>query len=341
MKQVIKYAALIFALLLAGSIIGGCLTAGIAVVKAVAEHVENYNETEKNDIWYRDENGEVVFMGIHFGASGEVKNGSERFETSEITSLYLEGSYGSVEVTEWEQDYFLVEYENIPENYNIYNEGGTLTIVYEKTFFSWGVTFDKPAKISVRIPEGTVLKTAEVSNASGGMSITGISAESLSASNSSGSLNLTGVSVEKLFVDKGSGSANISDITAKSSVFDSGSGSITVRNSTLGITRADSGSGFVNMENVVAENLIMDSGSGRVDISGEITGNCNFDSGSGSVNIVIYGKEEEYNIRTDVGSGSFYLNGKKEKEDEIEYRGAQNQLVFDTGSGRVSLEFAE
>lgn len=321
MKQVIKYAALIFALLLAGTIIGSCLTAGIAVVRMIAEKAGN-NTEEANDLWYLDEKGDVVFMGIHFGKSEDVKSGTERFEASDIHSVYLEGSSGSIEVEEWNQDYFSVEYENIPEHYEIYNDGGILTIVREKAIFSLGITLDKPSKIYVRVPEGTMLKTAEVSNASGSMTITGIS-------------------VEKLLVDKGSGSANLSDITAKSSVFDSGSGSIHVRDSSLGVTEVDSGSGFVNLENVVAENLVLDSGSGRVDISGELTGKCFFDSGSGSVNIIIYGEEENYNIRTDVGSGSFYLNGRKEKDEEIEYRGAENLLVFDAGSGRVSLEFAK
>lgn len=341
MKQIIKYAALIFALLLAGSIIGGCLTAGISLVRIIAENAGNNTWNSENAIWYRDENGDVVFMGIHFGESGDVKSGSERFEASDITSLSVSGSHGSLEITEWEQDYFFVEYENIPENCQIYNADGILTIKREKTFFSINHTFTKQAKICVKVPEGIMLKTADISTASGSMSITGISAESFSIYSNSGSASIRDVSAENLFVDKGSGSANISNVTTKSCVLDSGSGSVTVQNSTLGVTEADSGSGFVNMENVVAENLIMNSGSGRVDISGILTGNCVFDSGSGSLNVEIYGKEEDYSIRTDIGSGSFYLNGKKEKNDEIEYRGAKNLLVFDSGSGRVSLNFME
>lgn len=320
MKRVIKYAAVLFALVLSVSIIGSCLMAGVKLVQrlvATSEGTEEYK-----DIWYRKENGDIVFLGITIGSRSDGKSGMESFAAADVHSLYLEGGHGFMEVQEWQQDYFSVEYENIPDDYEIYNDAGILTIVREKAVFSLGVTFDKPSKIYVRVPEGTVLKTAEVSNASGSMTITGISAE-------------------KLFVDKGSGSADISGITAKNSVFDSGSGSINVRDSSLGVTEVDSGSGGVNLENVVAENLVLDSGSGRVDISGELTGKCLFDSGSGSVNIVIYGEEENYNISTDIGSGSFYLNGRKEKEEKIEYRGAENLLVFDAGSGRVSLEFAE
>ena len=157
--------------------------------------------------------------------------------------------------------------------------------------------------------------------------------------NGSGSLGISGVTTKKLHVDSGSGGINISDTKAERSVFYSGSGSFIVQDCELGETSMDSGSGFVNLENVVARNLVLDTGSGRVDVSGVLTGNSMFESGSGSLNVIVYGKEENYNIRTDMGSGSFYLNGKKETDNHIEHNGADHLLAFDAGSGRVSLEF--
>lgn len=346
MKRVIKYAALLFALVLAATIIGSCLTAGVAVVQMIADKsadgVEN-NRNSGNDIWYRDEEGDVVFLGIHFGNSGDVKSGSETYKGSEIDSLYLEGASGEVIVEAWENDYISVVYENIPEDYEIYNDNGTLIIELDGNFFSWGIAFTETPKIHVSVPAAKTLEQVEIDKGSGSAKISGLLADTLEVENGSGGLGISKVTVRELRVESGSGGVTISDATAQKSVFDSGSGSFIVKNSQTGETSMDTGSGFVNFENIVADNLVVDSGSGRVDVSGQLTGNCVFESGSGSLNVVVYGNMEDYNFRTDMGSGSFYLNGRKEDDTElnVKHAGADNLLVFDAGSGRVSLEFTE
>ncbi|MBP3568989.1 MAG: DUF4097 family beta strand repeat protein [Lachnospiraceae bacterium] len=327
MKQVIKYAALIFALILAASIIGGCLTAGVAVAKRIVEKTEDNgdrNNSNHNGIWYRDEDGDVVFLGIRFGGSEEVMSGSEEFAASDIDSLELEGTSGEVIIETWDGEFIAVLYENISEDYGIYNDGGTLVIEKEGNYFFWEQAFKETPKIRVRVPEEKTLKKVKVDNGSGGVTITNVISD-------------------RLYVDSGSGGVNISEVEVKKSVFHSGSGSFTVKDSSLGETSMDSGSGFVNLEHVVAHNLVLDTGSGRVDVSGILTGNCMFESGSGSLNVVVYGEETEYNFRTDMGSGSFYLNGRKEDKEKqnVEYADADHLLVFDAGSGRVSLEFKE
>ena len=342
MKQLIKYAALIFALILAASIIGGCLTAGVAVVKMIADKSEENvgnSRNEGNGIWYRDEDGDVVFLGINFGGSGEVKSGQETFSPSEIDSMYLEVGSGELVVTTWEKDEVSVVYENIPEEYEVYNDGGTLVIEREDSFVLWGISFKETPKVTVNVPKVMLIEEVEVDKGSGSAKMIGIQVEDLNVDNGSGGLGISDVWVKELSVDSGSGGVNISNVTAEKSVLHSGSGSFTVQNSTLGETSMDAGSGFVNFEDIIAKNLVVDSGSGRVNITGELTGNCVFEMGSGSLNVEIYGNEEDYNIRTDMGSGSFYLNGKKEEDNNIEHNNADHLLVFDSGSGRVSVEF--
>ncbi len=346
MKQVIKYAAVIFALILAASIIGGCLTAGVAIAKNIVEKTEdNGDRNNKNDngIWYRDEDGDVVFLGMHFGGSEEVMSGSEEFDASVIDSLELEGMSGELIIETWEGDFIAVLYESISEDYEIYNDGGTLVIKRDGNNFFWDHSFIETPKIRVRVPEGKQFKEVEVDKGSGSAKISGISAKDFNMDNGSGGVGISNVTAERIHVDSGSGGVNISDVEAEKSVFNSGSGSFVVQNSSLGGSSMDTGSGFVNLENIVAENLVLETGSGRVDVSGILTGNCMFESGSGSLNVVVYGEEKDYNFRTDMGSGSFYLNGRKEDKEKqnVEYADADHLLVFDAGSGRVSLEFKE
>lgn len=346
MKRLIKYAALIFALVLSVSIIGGCLTAGVAVVRMIVDKTEDSADNNGNDgngIWYRDEDGNVVFLGIRFGNNGDVKSGSETYIGYNIHSLNLEVTSGNVILEVWDNDFISVEYENIPEDYEIYNDNGTLVIERDGGIFFWGTSFTETPKIHVSVPVGKVFEEIEVEKGSGSAKIIGVLADVLAVDNGSGGLGISNVKVTELLVDSGSGGVNISDVAAEKSEFNSGSGSFIVQNSNTGKTSMDTGSGFVNFENIIAENLVLDSGSGRVDVSGYLTGNCVFESGSGSVNVVIYGEEEDYNFRTDMGSGSFYLNGKKETGEElsVKHTNAKHLLVFDAGSGRVSLEFKE
>ena len=347
MKQLIKYAALLFALILSASIIGGCLTAGVAVVRMIAEKSEETAENNRNNggnaLWYRDEEGDVIFLGIHIGKeSGEVKSGTEQFEASSIDSLDIEVGSCGVLVEVWDKDYISVEYENIPVDYEFYEEDGALVIERKDSInFVWNISFSEKQQICISVPATQVYKRVDLDKGSGGGKLIGISAEEIFVDNGSGGVGISGVTAKKLHVDSGSGGVNISDTTAERSVFYSGSGSFIVQNCELGETAMDSGSGVVNLENIAAKNLVVDSGSGRVDVSGILTGNCMFESGSGSVNIVVYGEEEDYNIRTDMGSGSFYINGKKENDNHIEHMGAEHLLVFDAGSGRVSVDFEQ
>lgn len=343
MKQLIKYAALLFALLLSASIIGGCLTLGISLVQGLYDEFSYPEEMEgkNNSLWYRTEEGDVVFLGVRFGGDGEVKSGSEVFNGSDIESMDIEVGSGELIVEVWDSNSISVDYENIPEEYKIYNDNGTLVIEREDTVFFWGVSFTETPKIHISVPAEMVFDEIQVDKGSGSAKFIGLSVDDFNVDNGSGGLGISNVTAKKLSVDSGSGGVNISDTKAERSVFNSGSGALIVQDSQLGETSMDSGSGFVNFENVIARNLVLDTGSGRVDVSGVLTGNCFFESGSGSINVVIYGEENDYNFRTDMGSGSFYLNGRKEDGAElnVEYTNADHLLVFDAGSGRVSLEF--
>ncbi len=303
MKQTIKYAAVIFAFILAASIIGGCLTAGVAVFQMIAEKTELLEGGDGNGIWYRDEDGDVVFLGMHFSGKGDVKSGTEEFNGSDITSLDFEVMSGELEIETWGENYISVSYEDIPENYRIYNDNGTLVIEKEEEFFVLQTSFVQKARIQVSVPEDMTFR--------------------------------------EIKIEKGSGAASVCDIRTEKLHMESGSGAVTVSNCVLGETSMDTGSGSVTLANVTAKNLVVESGSGRVDFSGTLTGNSVLDTGSGSINMELLGKQEDYNIRADLGSGGMYINGSKVKNTNIEHDGADNMLIFDTGSGRVSIEFKE
>ena len=347
MKQVIKYAALLFALILSASIIGGCLTAGVVLARTLVEKTGEFDrENGGNGVWYRDEDGDLVFRWGNYrvaSSSGEVKSGTEEFAGIEINAMDINVGSCELVVETWEKDFVSVEYENIPVEYRIYEENGILKINKKDNIninFIWN-SFTEKQKILVSVPAAQAFESVVVDKGSGSAKLNGLQVNELSMDNGSGGVGISNVTAEKISVDSGSGGVNISDTTTKKSVFNTGSGSFVVQNCELGESSMDAGSGFVNFENVNARNLVLDTGSGRVDFSGTLTGNCMFEAGSGSLNVVIYGNEKDYNIRTDMGSGGFYLNGERQDDEDnrIEHSGAGNLLVFEAGSGRVSVDF--
>lgn len=343
MRRVIKYAALLFALVLAATIIGGCLSLGVSLVQNLRSELE-YSDVQNNgnnSIWHRTEEGDVVFLGVKFGGEGKVKSGSELFAGADINSLDIEVGSCKLVVETWESDSISVEYENIPEEYKIFVDDETLVIEKENQIVFRGVTFNETPMIHVKVPATKTFRQVDVDSGSGSAKLIGLLVDDLNLDNGSGGLGVADVTTKTISVGSGSGGVNISGVVAKKSVFNSGSGAFIVQDSELGVTTMDAGSGFVNFEKIVAENFVLDTGSGRADVSGILTGNCFFESGSGSLNVVVYGEEGDYNFRTDMGSGSFYLNGRKEGKPNMsrEHANAKNLLVFDAGSGRVSLEF--
>ena len=365
MKRIIKYAAVAFALILAASIIGGCLTAGVAVVRKLVEKTADRETTEggrteaaENGLWHRDENGDIIFMGIRFGNNGAVKSGSEEFAGKEISAMEIEGLSGELILEAWDGNTILVTYENIAEEYEIFQDGEVLKIQCDKGWLSINTSFNQLPKIHVQVPANQVLENVNVDKGSGSMKMTGITADSIQVDSGSGSVNISevsgeelavesgsgsvkisGVAVKEFRVDSGSGSVTVEEVAAEKTVLDSGSGTVTVKNSSVGETRVDTGSGFVNFEEVDARDCSVESGSGRVNFLGALTGECKFDTSSGSVNLELYGEEEDYNIWADLGSGGLYINGDKVKDTDIEYDDAENTLRFEAGSGRISIKF--
>lgn len=365
MKKMMKYGAVIFALILATSIIGGCLTAGVAVIRMIVETTSldtdgerNENADRDNSLWHEDENGNIIFMGMQFGGNQNVKSGTQEFAAEKVHSMDIESLSSELVIEPWDSDYISVDYENIAEEYEIYMDGGVLKIRCDQDWFVFGISVNGPSRIRVQVPADKVWENIVVDTGSGSMAMTRLEAENVEVDSGSGSVRMLEVNSEELYVDSGSGSVNIAqssmkeckvssgsgsikltEVISEKAVLDNGSGSVTVKDSTLGETLTDTGSGSINFEEVTAEDLKVESGSGRVNFLGELYGNCEFDTSSGSINLEIYGEEENYNIRTDLGSGGLYINGAKERDTDIKHSGADHLLVFDTGSGRVSIEF--
>ena len=122
--------------------------AGVSLVRLIVEKTEEsveYNRNNgKTNIWYREDDGEIVFLGVHLSdGSVEVKSGTEQFAAADISSFNVDVGIVALTVETWDNDTFFIEYENIPAEYKFYVKDGALVIDREETLdFIWYFSFD-------------------------------------------------------------------------------------------------------------------------------------------------------------------------------------------------------
>ena len=259
---------------------------------------------------------------ISFFQAEQVKQEDITKEFSNVKNLKVDISFGKVEIIEGHT--FRVTATNIPADCVIALQNETLVVekedgVFVLPFFHWKQ--NEKAHILIEVPSGFVAHTVELESGAGAFFV-----EKLSA--------------ENLILDTGSGSFVGKQLSATKTTMDTGSGNVTIEDATLGELTLESGSGLVRMREVTAHDVEFDSGSGSISIEGSLTGDCSFDTGSGRVDLLLYGDRKEYRILTELGSGSFWLDGNRIKEDTIDIS-AKHTLDFDAGSGRVSVEFRQ
>lgn len=351
MKTVIKYCAILFALLLAGSIISGCVNAGVMVVRAIADKSGGEIKIDgevvlDTDEWFSDEsfgevNGGFRMFGIQFGGTRETKSGTYQV-TGPVHEIFVDGVPGEVEIKRGNE--FCVTYQNIPVEYRMEVRDGKLILKDEsKSIVVIGINITEHPYLCLTVPENVELTKLTVDNGSGKLTVSNISPEKLELDGGSGSMTVMNAVVKSLLVDGGSGMVQLTNVTAETSNFDMGSGGFKVAEAALGSARLNSGSGSCVFEKTSAHNLSVDSGSGRVIYEGDLTGNCIFDSGSGIIRLFLAGKEEDYAIRASLGSGGLYINGNKEGRSGY-YESRNNSvhsLIFNSGSGSVHVKFSE
>ena len=299
-QKVIKYCAMAFAIFLSVVILGTIVSVVMGVTTGIA--------------------------GVNFLMEGD----KERINIAEEYSLEEARELGiteilvdcNAEITVRPGDELSIEAVDVTEDYEIRQTNGTFSIVQDSPQIKIGFLFNDTSEretVVVTIPAELVTEKIEIKSGSG-------------------KVNAENVSADRMYVDSGSGKVAVEGVKMTETEINSGSGGIAVRDSELGRLVMHTGSGTVRMENVTATEAEVDTGSGAVSYEGVLTGTCEFETGSGSLTIRLDGREEDYRVKADCGSGAFRINGKR--KDEGSYgTNVKGELLIDSGSGSVNVEF--
>lgn len=278
-----------------------------------------------------------IITGVSAGFSNTIITGfplgerntevvSYKKEFQDVKSIDVES--GSYSVTIQTGDRFLVEAENVSENYKaIRTSNGTLSIGFENKnnwifqLFSLVVENQPKARVLITVPEDFIANKVRVDGGSGSLSLNNLHAKELRLDLGSGGLNTKDLVADEVYIDCGSGDVQFDRVDLSEVVIDGGSGSLTMKEANL-------------------YNLDLDAGSGAINIHGYLSGDNSIDGGSGSMTLVILDTIDNYNINVETGSGGLWIAGEKVGDDYTRNNITANHSIhIDGGSGRVALEF--
>lgn len=318
-QKVIKYCAMAFAIFLTVVIFGSIVSVVLGVTTGIA--------------------------GVNFfiGEDKERINLAQEYTLEEAERLGIQHVLVdcNAEITMKQGEKLAIEALNVTDEYEIRCTNGKFSIVQKTPQIKFGFWFDDISEkeiVTVTLPEELFMEQVKVNSGSGKVRLEAFQTDDLTVDSGSGSVSVSDVSTNRIMIDSGSGKVTLAHTNAGETELITGSGGISVEDTTLGKLRLDSGSGSVTMRNVTAETAQVDSGSGSVLVEGKLTGTCEFETGSGSLTMRLDGREEDYLVEAECGSGTFRINGRK-REDGSYGKNVAGELIIDSGSGSVNVEF--
>lgn len=266
-QKIIKYLAIAFGLYLAINIIGWIIV------------------------------GVTTFIGINlFTTSQETINYSQTYE--KIENLDLDINAAEFNIMTGEE--FKIEASNINEKCKIKLSENTLKIEDYKG--SWNINNSKDAKITLYIPEETILN--------------------------------------KVKIDFGAGETKIDNLNAQNIDLNLGAGKVTINNISSTKTNIDCGAGEVSIKNADVSNMKLNAGVGKISFNGYIRGNSEIECGIGELNLDLKGTIEDYEIETEHGIGEITINGDNIKNDTTTGSG-ENKIKIEGGIGAIKINIEE
>lgn len=266
LQRVIKYCAVAFAAFLIVAIIGGICTAAGVVIGLL------------------DRDKDIAGPMQTYEISGQIEN--------------LDLEIGAAELQIVSGDRFLVESNH--KYLTVAEEKGTLKISEKKAFLG---TSSKGVTVVLTVPGSFVFEDADIETGAGKVSISALSANTLS-------------------LDLGAGKTEIGNLNVLTR------GSIST------------GAGEVIIRGGVLHDLSVDHGVGRLELTGRLVGDCGIDFGVGDAELNLLGSREDYRIKLDKGLGNATLDGEA-MTDGSTYGSGDNRIDIDGGVGAIRIRFRE
>lgn len=267
--------------------------------------------------------------------------------TSEITTLDIDWSSGSVNVSYHDKDTVSVTETCTAEltdaqKVHTWLDGKTLHIRFCKSGESFELN-NAEKKLEVKLPRTAELEKLIYDGSSAGASFEGITATDFSVDTSSGAVQLSGCSADTFKLDSSSGNIYLEQAGESELITaDASSGNINISAETVKELRADSSSGKMKLDIASADKISTDSSSGDVELRlAAMPSEIDMDASSGDIRIYMP-KDAGFTAEVETSSGSFDSDIALTKQGDTYVRGSgECKLSIDTSSGDVTIKTAE
>ena len=250
-------------------------------------------------------------------------------EFNDVENLDISNYSGKIYVQPGNVDQVIVEAKNVPESLKAEMTSEHTLLVEDDdqdnflfSFWFFDAMDDEDTKVTIIIPNKIYFESVKFDNGSGAMEISGIKTKSF-------------------YFDGGSGGIIISDVSSEKAEISTGSGSLTMDNANLEKGYINSGSGAVRITNSAFSDTEFDTGSGALSFAGALMGDSTISSGSGAMLIELTDRIDNYDVELDPGTGGIWVNGEKYEDEDIKNKDAENDLSIESGSGEITINFAQ
>jgi len=249
----------------------------------------------------------------------------QSFAGQEIHTLELEFDAGTLKVLPGEE--LRVEAKNMIEReFYCVLDNGVLT-VSDLWGDSWADSLSRfltlqrqNAQITVYLPEGTQLRTAEIDI-------------------SAGIADFRDVSAEQFVLDMSAGNVRFENLNTHYCEVDMSAGTLDIRGLQAAEVQLDTSAGDMEIEELNTAVLQLDSTAGSADISGTISDYCSVDISAGSVELYLTGSAEDYTAHLDRTAGSIRYDSHSYTGEARVGKGA-GTMNLECSAGSIDVKFA-
>lgn len=251
--------------------------------------------------------GEGIYYNASEGDEGEYdRNVSQNFPAEGIKKLKfdLDAADICLESSDSAQEYEVTLNCGYKKYFSCEQDGDTLVVTYDRK----NKMINSNVSITVVVPKTERLEALTIDSGAGDVEFTGDSFQ-----------------IKKVTLDTGAG-----DVTAVgldiSELFD-----------------IDCGAGDVEISQSTFQDVSIDCGAGDFELYGEVKGDIDLSTGAGEANLILKGKESDFNYDLSVGVGGIEIDGRKSdglsSSKKIENENATKTITVDSGVGEVEISF--
>lgn len=247
-------------------------------------------------------------------------------KASDVTDILVSIGGNNLVIEESEDEFIWVQNDSSVKAVKYGMENGVFELRTGKQFHFFGIKYGDSGdngKIYLYLPKGMKLETFDLELGGGNIESIALEADEMILEVGAGKMKMDGLTAETMDVSIGAGKADISTLNAQ--------------DVTLEI-----GAGTMKMDEFEVDNMVLQVGMGDLDAEGNIRKNADIECGMGNIDLILHGKESDYNYNVECAMGNIRIGESKFSNLAAERsvnNGSNCDFDVECGMGNITIDF--